>query len=421
MLKRIFESKYFLSISDQCLVSFVNFFTITAMARFLTLKNYSEFYIVYLAIIMVNNSFQVTFIKQPICIFAQTIKKSKNREIYYSSGFQNQIIVSSISAIFLIIILWYNDTVNNFTYSIIVFAIFPIQLQEYYRNIFFTEIEPKKVLYNDLLTYGSRAIFFLILLIFSINDNFMYYIAIGVSSILGSSMGIIQTKIPKKTDGLLTTFKNNFNFGKWLFADSFFDTLSQRGFIVIIAKYISVERFGTFAACSTLLNVFNIVLIGLINIVTPLGMKKFVEHKQDFRRFFIRLLFWGSLFILLVGLLFFYNQEFIMKLVYGEKFGNYSLIVGLLIIGKLITYFTSIFALVIKYTNNTKVMFYSRIVAAIFCLSAGVFISRTYQAEGIAFSITIAHLISLCIIIWFLSRIFNNLKSCKTSESLIKN
>ena len=338
----ILDQKYLWSIADQTILSQLTSATTTFIARWMEIDQYSEYFLVYISIMLINSNLQNSLTGEPLSILSQDKKQESE---YYSNLLYLQLGVSIISAFCIIGIMYYSRVDSWMSYLIVWISIFPIQIQEFFRSLFFSQINMRKALVNDATTYISRVFFFFILISSHHVHNVFLYAAMGVSSLIGVFIGFSQLSLPLRIRIDKTILMDYITFGKWLLGDTALASVSQRGLLIALAKYVQVERFGTFAACSSIMNILNIFIAGFFRIATPVAAKKYLRDVNEFKSYMKKALILGLCLVVIIGTAVVIFGQTVMSITFGPKFTDYGLLLTLALLNVISTYLASVFAI----------------------------------------------------------------------------
>jgi len=300
-----------------------------------------------------------------------------------------------VSSIILTLLLLYKGFTDLKFYSAIVGSIWFIQFQELYRSILFANIDMGKVLLNDCITYGCRLLFLFLVIWFGFTDLYIFFAILGFSSLLGLIIGYFQTRVPSLISLDRDRLRIDFNFGKWLLLDSFLAVCSYGGYVLLVSKFVDDLRFGTFAASDTVVKVLNVFVIGVFAIATPIGAKKFAEGHDDFLHFMKNIRVYGTALILITCSIIFAAKDAIFHSLYADKFTNYSTILLFLMAANLAFFYQFTYVTMAKVYEKTRIIFFARVLSAIFSISVGVIVAIQYSAEGIAFTIALSNFVAV--------------------------
>lgn len=388
------QKKYLFALADQAIVSFSNFAVVALLGRCISAQGFANFYLIYISFQMANNIFESPFICNPLVILdnEKTNRSSCNR---WAASFYCQIVVSVASVAFVLFVSIYNPNIVFLEGVLVSISIIFIQWQLYYRSILLAMIMPNKLLLNDGVTHFVR-LFLVVLLIAGKVDCFVYYCwALGIAAFIGVLIGYWQTQSPERGMFNSVVFRKHFEYGKWLFAEASISSMANRGFVIVTSIFLAAESLSTYAACSTIVNLSNIIIIGIINIAFPQATKIYKKNKTELYQYSTRVLSIGSVVVLFLSGIVFLYRDFIIGVVYNYRYSNYTVIMLMMLANVLFQYVAAVQAMILKIVNKPQMIFASRLLSTSFSLSVGLLVTYKFGVNGLAFTICVASFLSM--------------------------
>jgi O-antigen/teichoic acid export membrane protein len=241
------------ALSDQSLISGVNFVTTIVAARVLGPAAFGLFALHYLIMEFVE-SFQSSLITLPLT----TISASKTGDAYprYISSaalMQGALAVAGV-AMFLAaaaVIHWFSAATASMLLALAVAAT-AFQMQEFTRRVLFAEARVGAVMINDGLVHGLRLTLLGLLLIGVGVTVERLFLILGISYLAGTLLGFWQIR------GALTlgfdrgVVREHWQFGNWLCASRVLRGVPNYATAALLASTLSVGAYGAYRACAGL-------------------------------------------------------------------------------------------------------------------------------------------------------------------------
>lgn len=418
--KTIIISKANLAFVDQAFVSAMNFLTGLALARFLGLKGYGEYVLVY-GVILFFSTVQVSLIVSPMMVKGPAVEESDRRK-YFSAVAVSQFLFSVVSAGLIIVVglvvVW-AFRFHQFDPFIVPLAVATAVFlaQDYYRRYFFVIERPVAALTSDIIGYGVQ---FAIILVFGIMGNLDadgVLWAMAFAFFLGASLVLVQSGRKRvlelgERSYLRKVCRENYDFGKWLLGVNMMYWGQAQIINYFVAAGISVAAVGALNACKNVLGVLNVFFLGLQNVLLPEASRAFADGGQDvLGKYLKRVAMLGGLITFLVVLVAAVWNEYWVRLFYGSQYDGYGWIVIWWGIYFFVAFFHRPYSAGLSVIDKTKLIFQSMIVGF------GSFVVLGYPAiifwkiHGIMFLMCLSNLVALMLLGMNLTREFRNARS----------
>ena len=310
-------------------MSGANFLTGILFARFLGLEEYGRFTLAWMAILFFN-SFQQAGIIAPMMSIGP--KQPKNKEAsYYGTVLIQQIIFSLICFFSLWLGVWLSDFfkpewhIQNLALPLAA-ALLAWQLQDFLRRFFFVRDQGGLAFINDTVSYLGQLILLLILIHSTdLNSALVLWIIAGTSA-LAVVFGLFKIgNITSSSDIFGKVTRNHWHFSKWLLASALMQWTSGNYFIICAGGILGPSSAGALKAAQNIMGATHVIFQGLENIVPARASYYFSHGGWNLLRDYLKkVTFWGggcTGVLAIVAMLF---PEFLLHLLYGTEFQNYS-------------------------------------------------------------------------------------------------
>ena len=256
-------------LTDQSLVSGVNFIVGILLARFVGLEQYGIFVLAWM-VILFSSGIQQSFI---IMSLYSLYPKQQNKSQYLSSLMAIQVSFSLI--IFIIvygivhIAVIYFPEWNNVNFTIQIASIAALfTFNDYLRRLFFLLHKPKTSVLMDVITYGFQPIIILAIFYFdqlTLTKMFNIIIVLTLTSSIISIRFFYTNGISLK--GIKTTLKTNWIYSKFLIGTSLLQWLSGNFFIVVAGGVLGSAAVGAIRLAQNIVGVLHVLFAAMENII----------------------------------------------------------------------------------------------------------------------------------------------------------
>lgn len=213
----------------------------------------------------------------------------------------------------------------------IVGVIFFLQLQELLRMMFYVDLKAGKVLALDITNHGLRLTLLLFLWWFdflSVSSAFLVMAFAGGVTCLRVFRSV--TLQPFRISAHVA--RRCFQYGRWLLLESLAYYLSIPLYLYLSSALLSHEATGGLSAAISLLNMPNVLVLGVMNLAVPMARRKLLDEGYEAWR--SQLISTGTMVIvssICVYIAISAVGSSLLGIVYGsefEKYGNLLPIVG---------------------------------------------------------------------------------------------
>jgi len=379
------------SLADQGLVSFSNFMTMVLLARAMTPHNFGSFVVVYTGLLFAN-SFQSSLITRPHNVFAAPMRDTV-QAVYTGGAAGLQLLLATVFAAMPLagaVVAYFMGLHATWLLLGLSAAVFCWQLQEFVRQVQFTNGRIGEVLRLDLISYGGQAAIIAALWYEGMLDGPRALFVLAGTSLVSALYGFGRIDLASLWHALRPAMRSNWRFGKWLLADSLGQWLAVFIYPVAVAAMVSAAAAG---ALRTVLNVVQpmyIVVNAYQSIITPHVSRAYARGGT---RAMYRILAPSSIAVFamlfaytaLVGL---FGRQ-ILHLLYGGTYDDYAGLVWYVGLGYLLYHLTQAAALALMVQGQARSIFISRIVVVPFTLTVGMWITWHHGLYGAAFASTV--------------------------------
>lgn len=332
-------------IVDQGIVSGVRFFISLLLARYVTPAEYGGFVLAY-GVLMLVNYIQVSYILVPMSVLCPSLGGEELKN-YYGCLLKIQIVLSAVMSVILVVtshfwLLWFKEPGIDTIFMAMGFSAFAVQMQEFFRKIFFNHYHLKKAILNDAMCYLGQLVGIFILVWNRNISSVLVFWVITIFSLLAAFWGycLCRNLFKIRTQNLKQTVMKQFNYGKWLLASMSTQWISGQIYIYIAASFLSISAAGILGACRNLFGIINVALTGIRNILLPYGSRKFSLQGISFlKEYFKKIYMLGSISLVIYVLVISAFSRHILDFLYRGQYRGFEYVVILFAVQSLINFF----------------------------------------------------------------------------------
>ncbi len=415
MLQKL-RSKYgngLIVVSDQAIVSGVNFTVSVLLARYLGISEFGKFGLISL-IVLFNASLHQALITTPALTLLP--KKSGMVRVSLQSALSSLNMLAIIAAIILTtIFVTLSDLVlpgwdlSELTVETVLLT-GSFLMHDFLRKSFFADKKTGKALILDTMAYGVQISLITITIITgSLSLKLSIRILIFsflLASIYGSTTG---KYIRLSIKALFINFREIWIFNRWLIATSILQWFSGNLFVLAAGSILGPIALGSVRIGQNVIGVLNVIFLALENRVPVSASLIYTRNGfNSLIKYLLRIEYKGLLItILFVGGIFLFAGD-ILDILYGVEFSQYAYILqgfGILYI----FVFTGIpvrFAL--RTMQLTREIFISYLLTAIISICVAFPVVRSFEIYGVVIGMMAMQIIMTS---WYLIVIFRKSKS----------
>ncbi len=391
------------TLSDQGLVSGINFLVGILLARWIGLENYGIYALIWMVVLFVSSVHQSAFISSLFALLPR--KENPNQFINQLMGLQ--VIFSCLacgSIIFLGITL--GGTIEsiadisetspaNLTNLFLTAAIASVfVLNDFLRRVGFAKQQSKLVLSMDLIGYGLQP-----LLLFTLNTNDLLDVqgtlaALFFSYSISSLIGIIRLQcIPTFKDIAAVTLEV-WSYSRFLIGTSLLQWLSGNFYLLTAAGVLGPVALGAIRIAQNVMGIMHLLLLSLENLV-PLKAAETLHKKGRSAtvKYVFRIFLQAAVpFVGLLVPIAFFRAE-LLALIYGNSYVDYAFVLlGFCGIYILIFIGTQLRFLIRTFERN-NLIFWSYVATSILGLSTANYFVTQFQIYGVLAGIALTQII----------------------------
>ncbi|HET9481872.1 MAG TPA: hypothetical protein VFP98_08960 [Candidatus Polarisedimenticolia bacterium] len=262
-------------IADQVLLSLGNLAVGLALARELPASAFGV-YVVAFAVLLMGLSVQVALVTDPLVIFGST-RSGTAQSRYFASLIRVQALIAAGLAALLgaVGFGWWAAGGGGSEFPPALFgvaiAIVPLQIQWFFRAVFFARLRPAAVFWNDLLCIGLRLVALGGLIAAGRLSAFSAFLAAGLGALVASAVAapLCRDLFVSGFEPLRGIWGEHWRYGRWLLATSGAYWCSGQAPALLASSLLSPVAAAVIKACQFMVAPLNVTLNGLDGVLAP--------------------------------------------------------------------------------------------------------------------------------------------------------
>ncbi|MBS0182874.1 MAG: hypothetical protein JSS39_10770 [Nitrospira sp.] len=311
----------FFSIISQAVVSGSNFVGGIIVAKATGISDFGIYSLIAMTVLALQG-IQQALIIGPMMFLSEVGEDNQDR---FSRYFSLQVIFSAplaISAAVAIEIFLHQWSVSQVLG--IVGVIFFLQVQEFLRMRFYIDLKAGKVLALDITNHGLRLTLLLFLWWFEfLSVSFAFLVMAFAGGV--TCLRVVRNVTLQPFQICADVARRSFRYGRWLLLESLAYYLSIPLYLYLSSVLLSYEATGGLSAVISLLNLPNVLVLGVMNLAVPMAQRKLLNEGYEAWRF--QLISTGTMVIVtsicVCGAISSAGSS-LLGIVYGSEFEKYG-------------------------------------------------------------------------------------------------
>lgn len=391
------NSAQLIVLSDQALVSGVNFVMAIILARLMGIESYGLFALGWMLVLFVS-SIQLAFIISPLfTLFPKHLQAKNYLRGLHTIQFLFSILTFIIGYVVVKTVFVYQPQwqIDGVSISLPMVAALYVW-QDFYRRVNFTLKKPVQSLIADLVAYGGQPL--AILLLHYFNQLTINHAFLVMSALFGITIIYNVSKINFTLNAQLikNTISENWSFSKYLVGTALLQWVSGNFFIVIAGGLLGPIAIGAIRIAQNVVGVLHVLFSAMENII-PIKASEILAKKGSHQvlDYFKKMLIQGGglTIILLVAIAM--GRDQIVILFYGDQYLNYTNILlgftGLYVL----VFIGTILGFVIRTFEVNHIFFWSYIITTVFSLLAAKTMVEQMGIYGVLTGLFIIQIINI--------------------------
>jgi len=408
MISRIFKHSLargsILSVVDQGICSLSNFITAILLARVVAPAQFGVYSLLF-ASLMVVSSIQIGLVTAPLRVFGVRAT-GQSADSYFKSQLVIQYCLGIGLALFSIvtIMLFKSGSIElAITFGICVFF---YQLQEVGRIIQLTRFRLSVLLINDTVTHGTRVVLLLLLWRTGHLAVLTAFLTIALSCAIGAIVFHFGKSLGDRgSDPVLATLRSNWAYGRWILLEGVAHSASTHFYLYAIAVVLNSAAAGALNAVQTLLNVLNVLHMGVMSFAIPVARQKLISHgHESWKRWHWQV---GVLLVSVTAVTVITLSVFakpILGLIFTPFYSQYAYLVPILSIAYCLLAITTVLSSAFRTANLPQVGVAAKVVSAMATVIFSYPLLKMWQAAGAAIGIVLTQALWAVVFAFYISK-----------------
>ena len=265
---------YSFSVLSQAIVSGSNFLTGIIVAKAVGVSDFGIYSVIAVTVLALQG-IQQALITGPMVFLSKGGGKDTDRISQY---FLLQILLAAPLAFGAAIAIEFFLHQGSVSLLIgIVGAVFFLQMQEFARAKMYLDLRASVVLLLDITNHGLRLMLLLLLWRLESLTVASSFLVLALASGI-SIFHVVRGLAPLTFRICADVAKKSFQYGRWLLLESFAYNLSVPLYLYFSSALLSHEAAGGLGAAISLLNLPNVLVLGLMNLAVPIARRKLINE-----------------------------------------------------------------------------------------------------------------------------------------------
>lgn len=397
------------ALTDQAMVSGVNFLTGVLFARYLGLEEYGRFTLAWMAVLFCN-SFQHAGIIAPMMSIGPK-QKQGNEAAYYGAVFIQQIFCSVVC----FFLLWGSIWLSNFFKPELhiqhlalplATTLLAWQLQDFLRRYFFVRGHGGLAFLNDAISYLGQLILLIMLFrLIPLNTTLVLWLIAGTST-LAVIVGICRLGNLSWSQNIFAeVIQKHWRFSKWMLASSIVQWINGNIFNIVAGAVLGAAAVGALKASQNIIAVTHVLFQGLENIVPIKAShhyyKRGILGLKNYLGIILKIgIPLTALLTAIVGVF----PKFWLTFIYGQEYQEHGIVLSFFSFTYFLMFIGLILRIALRTLEHTKPIFVSYFFATIISLFFSYPLINNYNVAGAAFGHILIQLTVLAILFSSLSK-----------------
>ncbi|QSA98935.1 lipopolysaccharide biosynthesis protein [Methylococcus sp. EFPC2] len=391
-----------ISLMDQAVSSLGNFLTAMMLAKSLTPSDFGVYTLINTTM-LVTNGLAAALVIMPLRVLGVGLA-GKRLDLYVSHRIIFQFIITSLLAAAGIAFLYVEYTHDNsLLLTYIVYSILG-QLQEFGRACNASHFKWMTLFVSDILSVTTRVALLAAMVWGGALDVVSAILICSLGYAVGSLIGSTgKARFILEFKNVRKSWFENWRFGKWLMFESAVYTVSTQVYFYLIASWVDIESAGAFGAAQVLLNMLNVVMLGLVNYAVPVARKRLLENGQAAWKQWWRLI--GSVIFIInftACILISIFAVRLLSMLFQPTFSQYAYIVPILACAMVLTSLTTVMSAALRTAELPQAGFAAKLISAVLTLVIAHPLIMSLNVAGAAIGMIVTQLCWLLVYVYSL-------------------
>ncbi len=389
-----------LVVTDQGLVSGVNFIVAILLTRFLGLEVYGLYVLAWMVVLFIS-SMQQAFIIMPL----YTLYPKQDLKEQYLSGLMGIQLIFSVTSVLAVCILvsfamkinpeWSNPGLVFLTGLVTGLHSF----NDYLRRLFFVLHKPGTVLIMDLIGYGVLPVIILVLV--ALDQLSIHTVLISICCLLMLS---ISFSLIFRYDAGFGLKKNSlplglhWRFSKFLIGTSLLQWFSGNLFIVVAGSTLGPVSVGAIRIAQNIIGVLHVLFIAMENLIPVRASELYKTNGRKSMLKYIGIVSKQAAVptSILLGIIAIFRNE-IIRLFYGEVYLEFHYLLLLFAGLYILVFIGTILRFIIRTIEKNRLIFTSYIASGILSMALAKPLVSSFGLLGVMIGLFLVQILSLTI------------------------
>ena len=394
-LKEIMTNTKLMVLADQMVFSGNSFLATLLMVRILSPTDFGVYASVVLLVYLVINVLNAIII-EPLQV---TLSEIVDKPSYIAFSFWLQLCLLLFALLGIVFILSlkipFFELYNHLDYGIVLLA-FGFVLHDYFRKLFLASRQLGRALLIDMLTAGLHFGILISALFYAKYplSDILIYLGLAYMPALVLAIFFIRPKC-RKIAAWEFYLAKHIKQAKWLLLSAMAQWWSSNLFVVASGIFLGIQALGAFRLVQSVFGVFNVLLQTFENYVLPQASRLLQNSPDKAKKYIRQIGFKSSVLFGSILVPVFIFSEYIIVLVGGSTYAEYSFVVKGMAILYLIIFLGYPIRITVRVLILNKNFFLGYLLSLLFSLLSFNYLLKEWHLVGAIIGLIVSQLIVL--------------------------
>ena len=394
-LKEIMTNTKLMVLADQMVFSGNSFLVTLLMVRILSPTDFGVYASVVLLVYLVINVLNAIII-EPLQV---TLSEIVDKPSYIAFSFWLQLCLLLFALLGIVFILSlkipFFELYNHLDYGIVLLA-FGFVLHDYFRKLFLASRQLGRALLIDMLTAGLHFGILISALFYAKYplSDILIYLGLAYMPALVLAIFFIRPKC-RKIAAWEFYLAKHIKQAKWLLLSAMAQWWSSNLFVVASGIFLGIQALGAFRLVQSVFGVFNVLLQTFENYVLPQASRLLQNSPDKAKKYIRQIGFKSSVLFGSILVPVFIFSEYIIVLVGGSTYAEYSFVVKGMAILYLIIFLGYPIRITVRVLILNKNFFLGYLLSLLFSLLSFNYLLKEWHLVGAIIGLIVSQLIVL--------------------------
>lgn len=319
-------------LTDQVMVSGLNFLTGVLLARFLGVEGYGQFVLLY-SVLLYGHTLYVALIVAPMMSIAPQVNSDVEQTNYLKGMITLQLLFSFLLSLIVFVLgsgveKWYPSWNLGEKLLPLAISILCFQLQDWLRRYYFIYRKGKAVFINDVISYGGQIALLFLFYRFEQLSIANAFWAIAVSSAIAFVLGVVTENISPGWAYASQAFQQSWQSGRDLLLAGQINWAGSQGILLFGASILGAKAAGGIRAAQNIVGPLNILFQAMENIIPIRAAQHYAQNQLTGLTVYLKKIsLLGGLLLAVPCITIALFSKALMELTYGKAYAVFAVLI----------------------------------------------------------------------------------------------